>query len=622
MDDDFPLPPPRRSRQRAAALPPNLHHQSNNFAFESSLPSSDPPLFSSDDFQSSTLENYHNGSEQEQQQQQQQLNATTRPGSRGRVPQLPVTRKRQYRGTWWGEEETEKEKHAAADKKRRTEFKDKRNLDSGVWLASDDSVESGMWNTCASGANGFGGFAAISPYGKETTASSTPASAAAVSTGSNGYVEAREQCSVFLRGPMFARSRQVDNNAQVVQTMTTVVQESFQHKQARKIISDCLEMGHEFIDISNLNMGSIPSGLLRPISQFTKYPVITEMDNPRPSSSSFSISRSPTNCDQFFSSFEPFLCLFMTNNQLKTLTAEVFELSNLSVLSVRHNELEQIPGSIRNLTKLRELNVAGNQLSCLPYEVLQLLQKRNTELRQLTVHPNPFVMPDTSNVAQWHCHVRQDGTFVVKEDEDTEPKKDKIVNAPPSPTEKPLAIPLRDRIPITIPVATGIVKYFDADGLPVDAPETNTNTNIPIPFSSFPSPPSLPHSFSRTPTPPLRELALRAYNRGPKISHLIDPDTFAGPAITLEHLKRAEKVRDAGGKRCSVCARSFVTVRAQWVEWWDCESYGNMSDAAAAGDDDGDEVDGQMLKHRQRGRLLSPLPFLREVCCWGCVPGL
>jgi hypothetical protein len=92
-------------------------------------PSSDLPLFSSDDFQSSALENYTSNSQdhgdgagtsecsQSQSQQQQQS-----------------LRKRRYRGTWWGEQIYKK-------KKKRTAFKDKRNVDSGVWLGSEDSSD-------------------------------------------------------------------------------------------------------------------------------------------------------------------------------------------------------------------------------------------------------------------------------------------------------------------------------------------------------------------------------------------------------------------------------------------------------------------------------------------------
>ncbi|EEQ85781.1 leucine rich repeat protein [Blastomyces dermatitidis ER-3] len=649
MDSDIPLPPPCRARQQTALSRYPPHHRSDYFTFDCSLPSSDPPLFSSDDFQSSALENYHNGSDQlhqqhQQHQQQQQeeeeeeeWNAATRPGSSGSRAQTQTTRKRQYRGTWWGEEEAEMknkimlkkgDRYATAGKKRRTEFKDKRNIDSGVWFGSDDSVESAVSNNSELEGNDCNGRVVPGPY--YATGVAGGAGAGAGTDGRSEYLETTEEQTAILRGPIFARSRQAVDRANATKAMQ--VDEPSEHRQARKIITECLETGLEFIDISNLNLRTIPSGLLRPIAQFTKYPIISEMDKIP--------SVSPPNCEQFFSSFEPFLCLFMTNNRLKTLPAEVFELSNLSVLSVRHNELEQIPGSIGNLTKLRELNVGGNQLSYLPFEVLQLLQKNHTHMRQLAVHPNPFVMPESSIVAEWHCNVASDGVFTQRGQEERKEEGDEAISVP-----APLSTEIRPAsagsVPIPILIAKGIVQFFDAEGRPVAVPEpiTNSNTSTTSSSSSPYSPTLSSTSPSSSPSsslfsPSLRDIALRAYNRGPQISHLIDPDTFAGPAIILDLLKHAEKVRDAGGKKCSVCARPFVITRAQWIEWWDCESHG-MSAPRHGGDGGGvgvgvgvEEDDYGVLRTLRaemsriaRGRALKPLPFLREVCCWGCAPG-
>ncbi|PGH09872.1 hypothetical protein AJ79_05599 [Helicocarpus griseus UAMH5409] len=570
MNPDIPLPPPptapfppRRRSSRNPLLPPRFphhlsHHSNNNdsyYNFDSSLPSSDPPLFSSDDFQSSALENYHNDADRSQ------LNeATTRPDSRngggggGEVLKGETTRKRQYRGTWWGQEKGEE--RCAAEKKRRTEFRDKRNWDSGVWLGSDDSV-----SVVEEGA-GLAGYAG------------GIAAAAAATTTAGGGEGGERQVGLVAGGPLFAR-RRVDDGNNVNNVRGVVVEEeSPQHKEARRIVTECLENGNEVIDISHLDMSTIPPGLLRPIAQFTKYPT-----------------------GQFFASFEPFLRLFMTNNRLKALPAEVFDLSNLTVLSVRHNELEEIPGSIGNLKKLRELNLAGNQLSHLPFEILQLLQAQDTEMKQLTVHPNPFVMPDDSSVAQWHCLVREDGTFVEKEDE---------MELNLAETADPLSVIMEQAgatNPKPIPVATGIVQFFDADGRPISTPATSP-------------------SLSRH-TPTLRELALRAYNRGPQISQHIDPEVLAAPPLILELLRRAERVRDAGGMRCSVCARSFVIARARWVEWWDCTGFANVHGRHGNSRLNRVEVQGTtgVAKLMVGGRVLTPLPFLREVCCWGCVGG-
>jgi hypothetical protein len=70
--------------------------------------SSDPPMFSSDDLLCSSTEDYQNG-----------------------------RRKRQYKGTWWGEEERLPVDDDPVTRPKR-EFK--RGIDSGVWMGSDGSL--------------------------------------------------------------------------------------------------------------------------------------------------------------------------------------------------------------------------------------------------------------------------------------------------------------------------------------------------------------------------------------------------------------------------------------------------------------------------------------------------
>ena len=120
MDNEVPLPPPRRIRHRSPARAAGPSPSSSaapsfrkarrlsRFDDRSSQPSSDPALFSSDDIPASGLENYH-------------------------AQTSGAGRKRRYRGTWWGEQVVD-------PKRKRAEFKEKRHVDSGVWMGSDESV--------------------------------------------------------------------------------------------------------------------------------------------------------------------------------------------------------------------------------------------------------------------------------------------------------------------------------------------------------------------------------------------------------------------------------------------------------------------------------------------------
>ncbi|WFD00195.1 hypothetical protein MYAM1_002942 [Malassezia yamatoensis] len=75
---------------------------------------------------------------------------------------------------------------------------------------------------------------------------------------------------------------------------------------------------------------------------------------------------------------------YLWDNQLTRLPSALFQLQNLTVLSLRKNALRSLPSAIGELHNLRELNVGGNQLTCLPAEIQRL------HLDTFTYIPNPF----------------------------------------------------------------------------------------------------------------------------------------------------------------------------------------------------------------------------------------
>jgi hypothetical protein len=198
MDSEIPLPPPRRIRHRsptnttpsAAAKPPTATASSSfkktyrlsRFDDRSSQVSSDPALFSSDDIPASGLENYN-----------------------GPVPSgAGAGRKRRYRGTWWGETVID-------PKRKRADFKDKRLVDSGVWMGSDES-----------------------------TAESLLPSEDALMWGED-----------LMRNMKSSTSVAVGNESQTVPQLGGFkkVQEPREHQLARTIVNDCLEKGQESVDL-------------------------------------------------------------------------------------------------------------------------------------------------------------------------------------------------------------------------------------------------------------------------------------------------------------------------------------------------------------------------------------
>ncbi|KAL3477751.1 hypothetical protein BJX99DRAFT_257123 [Aspergillus californicus] len=500
--DEPSLPPPPRIHHRsptkshthraghasrAGSTQPNRNKNkpyrlssSTRFDDCSSQPSSDPALFSSDDIPASGLENYH----------------------------APVSgsRKRRYRGTWWGEMVKEKE-----TKRKRADFKEKRAVDSGVWMGSDETE----------------GFLASedTAFGEELL---------------RDEMAAREQGPTGLG--LGARA-----------VFAKKVEEPHQHLVARAVVNDCLEGGLDSVDLSNANLRVLPLGLLRPLQHLTKLPSMKE----------------PPISEEGYGSLQPFLRLFLAGNALTTLPGELFELDSLRVLSLRNNKLTEIPPAIRRLTKLQELNLSVNRLQYLPWELLWLIKKG--DLKHLTVRPNPLLQLQESEIAHWH--LPQEPQDEDTQDEIPTLKACEYTGPPPEESWAPIHI------------ATGPIHRFNMEG-------------IPIPDSQ---PLRAPELQSRVPS--LREAALLSFSKSTYFDMIPDDEMADFPALMLRLLRGARDVRAAGGRSCSVCHRSFVIARTEWVEWWDCSTYENG-----------------LKGPRPSGERLRALPFRRLGCSFGCVP--
>lgn len=271
----------------------------------------------------------------------------------------------------------------------------------------------------------------------------------------------------------------------------------------------------------------------------------------------------PPTSENAYTSLQPFLRIFLPNNNLTSLGSELFELKDLKVLSIRSNMLNTLPANIRNLTALQVLNVAVNELTFLPWELLGLLQG---EMKHLSIFPNPFPSIEEAEVAVWRRGLTQDdspssGGALEFNEYEGEPPADAWT---------------------TIRVATGPVKLLDMDGQPVE--------------SSAPS-----DSANRAPS--LRELSLRTLVKTPGLDQITDEEMLDFPPLAVPLITLAKKWQSDGGWHCSMCHQEYVNPRSEWTEWWDCTPHENG-----------------MKRPRASGEKLRPLPFRRFGCSWACVP--
>ena len=432
-------------------------------------------------------------------------------------------------------------------KRKRADFKDKRNIDSGVWMGSDESVAESLLPS--EDGSAWGEDLRKSVLDPRKPGSSTPFN--------NETENMTLQARIAFRSP----------------------EESDAHRFAREVVGDCLDKGHECIDLgyvpmpfrlmslfilandpnsfvlySEFDLRTIPPGLLLPLQHLTRLP---------------SVKEAPVSED-VFTSLQPFLSIYLPNNSLSTLHKDLFELSNLKVLSLRNNKLTEIPSTICKLTALEVLNLSVNQLAYLPWEIVKLMQQG--ELKHLTLRPNPFLAFEHSQIAKWHYNKKE-------AESDQNLSSPVLLQGPEDESEGWGPVHL----------ATGPITYMDMEGNPMgDSSSRNSKPGLTSPVNDAPS---------------LREVALRAVSKLPYLEQATDEELAEYPALIVPLLKQAREVRATGGKCCSVCQREYVIPRAEWMEWWDFSPFENGMKIA-----------------RSPGQILRPVPLRRFGCSLSCVP--
>ncbi|KAI8331658.1 hypothetical protein BC941DRAFT_438079 [Chlamydoabsidia padenii] len=130
-------------------------------------------------------------------------------------------------------------------------------------------------------------------------------------------------------------------------------------EKVRRVIDTVVDNGYEQVDLSHCDLVEIPGGIAE-----LQHITVLQKDTVKTAS----------------------LQLYLFANQLKSLSPALFQLKNLTVLSLRCNKLTIIPPDIALLENLVELSLGNNHLTYLPSELQQL-----AKLTLLSVCPNPFI---------------------------------------------------------------------------------------------------------------------------------------------------------------------------------------------------------------------------------------
>ncbi|KAI8890177.1 hypothetical protein K501DRAFT_319875 [Backusella circina FSU 941] len=132
--------------------------------------------------------------------------------------------------------------------------------------------------------------------------------------------------------------------------------------QVRRIIDFTIDNGMNVVNLSKLDLKEIPN-------EISELKYLTAIHN--------GVIKSTC------------LQLYLYSNVLQNINPALFELKNLTVLSLRDNNLKAIPPEIIVLENLVELSIGNNQLEVLPAEILRL-----KKLNNLALNPNPLLIAE------------------------------------------------------------------------------------------------------------------------------------------------------------------------------------------------------------------------------------
>lgn len=373
---------------------------------------------------------------------------------------------------------------------------------------------------------------------------------------------------------------------------------------AQREIEACLEEGRQRVELSNCGLEYISNATIKPLATLVVVP------------------RASQGIEAEYERLRPTLEVYLASNMLRYAPGELFRLRGLSVLSLRNNAIEELPSTINYLQKLVECNLSNNKLHYLPYEILDLLSG-GARLRDLKLHPNPFIQPY---------------------DESSPPSSSHLPSGPKIGLHRPRFVPPimtcldalqrpRSWLPgwTVIYQSRSQVRYFDVAGNLVQGPRLpdhssathvaphaplGSNLMVPIaPLNDSPVPPQSQYLSYRAPS--LLELATRAWSSSSEQPSLSDwlNDADAEPEHLSQLLSFAAllREREAGDRVCTVCNRTFVIPRTEWIEWWQIDMVRPEINSSVA----------SPLRNweNRRDNTEKYVPLMRRGCSWRCVPG-
>ncbi|KAL7800144.1 hypothetical protein V8C37DRAFT_364259 [Trichoderma ceciliae] len=360
---------------------------------------------------------------------------------------------------------------------------------------------------------------------------------------------------------------------------------------ARRKIQDCLDQGIESVDLWSMGLEEISDDTIDRLGQITCIPIVAK--------------------DVAFVQREPELKLFLSLNNLSRIPGTLFDLTHLTVLSLRGNQLTELPSAISKLRNLKQLNLSQNRFRHLPAEFLDFF-KPGGKLRELALFVNPFLQPErrAGSIGE------DDRDTLLRPAPCTAHKYARLVDGAEIPRYLTQWL---GRSPLQFSNSNGQIlsdfrlpleEEFSASLLPVAV--SSDQFGLSISFSPRTSLNVRRREAKPSVVPSLVEIALQNCYRSSQLRELESyiPD---GLSHLQRLLQRASSQKDMGGLTCSTCRKTIVVPPIEWVEWRELR----ISTVLARSEHRTTDV---LTKPYTNNESEMAVPFLHRACSWRCGP--
>lgn len=385
-------------------------------------------------------------------------------------------------------------------------------------------------------------------------------------------------------------------------------------------ISAAIEEGNPDIDLSSLGVTTLPDG---PISRLAELALIPSVDKDvpfeqiTPELGLYLSNNKLTRAPGALFNLEFLTYLSLRNNKISELPPSISNLWNLRELNLSLNRLRYLPGELLSLLKFPS--------------VLSSLHIHPNPFHQPENHPPPrpesgsVVHGDGGGalVPAGCIRLFEDDTMLFSPDNrPIEEIRQALSTADTSYTWQVL---LLARTPVQYSDSRGSVisrfrlpcKRPDGHAQSIDPKEDHHVTLQTESVCTL----SVPHAPGRASgTPPkssrvlsLFELALKSASRAAQTWDLTAYLPPQAPSHVLQSIERIATQSTLNGNLgtvpCSTCGRQIITPLTQWIEWWDIakQEYKSWSG----------EVTVEPLSMNVNE---NAIPFLKRGCSWNCTP--